>query len=136
MHLGRLTRKLVAWIACAAVLLGSMAPLTGQALAHAPGSPATPGQGLIEVCTVMGTMLVDAGDDSRSGESPQAPDDHAQQHCTCCSSHATTLGMPPASTAALFVPALRPGPPELFLKSPRPLFAWSTAQPRAPPFLS
>ena len=134
MHLSGLARKLIAWIACTAILLGSMAPLMTQALERPPGDAA--GQGWVEVCTAMGTMRIDAGDSGPNGPAHQMPADHAPQHCTYCSSHATTLGMPPASSAALLVPALRPGLPELFLKSPRPLFAWSTAQPRAPPFVS
>lgn len=134
MHLSGLARKLIAWIACSAILMGSMAPLMTQALERP--SQGAPGQGWVEVCTAMGTMLVDAGTDGPDGPGHRTPADHAQQHCTYCSSHATTLGMPPAPSAALFVPALRPGLPELFLKSPRPLFAWSTAQPRAPPFVS
>jgi hypothetical protein len=131
MHLSSLGRQLVAWIACAAILLGSMAPLATQALERT--SRGAPDQGWVEVCTAMGTMRVDTGDSAPDGPAHKAPADHAQQHCAFCSSHTTALGMPPAAPASMFVPALRPGLPELFLKSPRPLFAWSTAQPRAPP---
>jgi hypothetical protein len=132
MHFGRLARKLIAWIACAAILAGSMAPLLTQALERSPSGSS--GQGRIEVCTAMGTLMVDA--DGGPVHEDEVPADHAWQHCDCCASHTTALGMPPASSATVFVPSIRPGLPELFLKSPRTLFAWSTAQPRAPPFVS
>ena len=122
-------RTIVAWIACLALLLASLAPSIAQALQR--GGPGT----WTEVCTVLGSKLV-AVDGRTDDSAPAVPAKHLLQHCPFCSLHVTALGMPPAP---LSVPALAPlgfTVPELMLVAPRTLFAWATAQPRAPPQLS
>lgn len=122
-------RAVVAWIACFAVLLSLLAPTIAQALRRE--APA----GWMEVCTAMGPRLV-AADGTASGSTPELPAKHLLQHCAYCSLHVTVLGMPPSP---LSVPALSPlgdAVPELMLVAPRTLFAWATAQPRAPPQVS
>ncbi len=58
------------------------------------------------------------------------------EHCALCCLAAQPMGMPPASVPAVPVPeglafvALR------FLTAPHTLFAWASAQARAPPHLS
>ena len=57
-------------------------------------------------------------------------------HGPCGAQQARGMAPPPA-TAPLDVPALRADiGPALFLAAPRPLFAWTSAQPRAPPLAS
>lgn len=129
MRVSRFVQKLISWIACAAVLMGSLGPMLTHALERSPGN------GWVEVCTALGAKWVEAIDDNQ--QTPiKAPADHAQQHCPYCASHVTALGMPPATASALVLPRLAVGLPDLFLLGPRTLFAWSTAQPRAPPSLS
>lgn len=55
------------------------------------------------------------------------------EHCPLCALQAAPA-LPPAEPATLYLlPALAFPLPALFLRAPRPLFAWLTAQPRAPP---
>ncbi len=129
MVVARGRKAVVAWIACFAVLLASLAPTIAQALQRE--APAD----WMEVCTAMGPKLVSV-DGTASGSMPAAPAKHLLQHCAYCSLHVTVLGMPPTP---LSVPALTPlgdAVPELLLVAPRTLFAWATAQPRAPPQVS
>lgn len=129
MRFSRFARTLVSWIACAAILMGTLAPILTHAFERSPGS------GWVEVCTAMGAQWVDTA--YGTPQAPvKAPAEHAQQHCPYCSSHVPALGMPPATLPVLVLPLSRDGLPGLFLLAPRTLFAWSTAQPRAPPSLS
>lgn len=118
-----------AWIACIAILLSSLAPAIAHALQR-------DGQGAwAEVCTTSGSKVVSL-DSGLADEAPSLPAEHPLQHCPYCSLHAPALGMPPGSLA---VPTLVPqlsAVPEPMLAAPRTLFAWATAQPRAPPRLS
>ncbi|CAN5448036.1 DUF2946 domain-containing protein [soil metagenome] len=125
----RSRKAVVAWIACFAVLLATLSPTIALALQRE--APAD----WMEVCTAMGTKLV-AADGTVGDSTPALPGKHLLQHCAYCSLHVTALGMPPMP---LSVPALTPfgdAVPELLLVAPRTLFAWATAQPRAPPQVS
>ena len=130
MFVTRTQRTVVAWIACLAALLATLAPSIAQALQR--GEPGA----WIEVCTVLGSKLV-AVDGTTDDSAPKGPAKHPLQHCSYCSLHVTALGLPPAS---LSLPPLVPlglaAAPELMLQAPRTLFAWAIAQPRAPPALS
>jgi len=130
MRVSGFARKLITWIACAAILMGSVAPVLAHALQRSQGG------GLIEICTALGSQWVQVDPVGQAGSEPQTPIDHARKHCPLCSSHLTALGMPPAVGSPLLVPALRFGLPELFLSAARTPFAWATAQPRAPPRFS
>ncbi|MCR6479821.1 DUF2946 domain-containing protein [Variovorax sp. ZS18.2.2] len=130
MRVGHRLGKLISWIACVAVLMGSVAPVLSHAFQSSQGAQ------WIEVCTILGQQLVHVDDAAAEPSRTKQPGDHAQQHCPYCSSHAAQPGLAPASSPVLFVPTLRYGLPELFLAAPRTLFAWSTAQPRAPPRIS
>lgn len=66
MRPGVIARKVVFALACISLLLGSLAPLRGQAQSLA--------QGLIEVCTGYGTKWVDINQ-SASDDSSNAPPD-------------------------------------------------------------
>ncbi|MET0351555.1 MAG: DUF2946 domain-containing protein [Rhizobacter sp.] len=128
MRLGRSTRRLVSWIACLAILVGALAP----ALSHALQSP--DGSTWVEVCSALGARLVqvDAADDTSS----PAPAGPLLEHCPYCSLHASDLALPPAALPIPVFLTARAGPPERFFSSPRTLFAWAAAQPRAPPTVS
>ena len=89
-----------------------------------------------EICTALGAKRVAASDQAANKSAPSVPVEHLLQHCPYCTVHATVLGMPPAPLFVAPPHPLRFALPELFLASPRTLFAWSSAQPRAPPRLS
>jgi len=128
----RSTRRLVAWIAGFAVLFGAAAPTLARALA------AWQQDGKIawtEVCTSTGWVRIEVPasnppDDSRKGNPASGLD------CPYCLRHAGSFTLP--GTLRLAVPAVEPFHPlpELAYHSPRLLFAWAAAQPRAPPLAS
>lgn len=131
MRVGQRFRKLISWIACLALLMGSVAPVLSHAF-----QPSQGGADWVEVCTALGQQLVHVDGAAAEPSKGKQTDDHARAHCAYCSSHAVQLGLPPATSPVLFVPTLHYGLPELFLAAPRAVFAWSTAQPRAPPRIS
>ncbi|MFC5474738.1 DUF2946 domain-containing protein [Paraherbaspirillum soli] len=129
--MNRSTRRFASWIACFAILLASLAPSISHAIAAAQG-----GTPWIEICTTGGNKFVPAAD----GQDPSSPTpaEHGihLEHCPFCFTHGGSLGLPPAD--ALTVPAVSGTSllPSLFYQSSHPLFAWSAAQPRAPPAVS
>jgi hypothetical protein len=126
------TRRFAAWIACFAILLAALAPSISQAVANAKQES---GSGWAEICSVAGIRFVqvdeDGAADGKSGGKAMQ-----MEHCAFCSTHAGSVGLPPASPVlplrlssgtAIF--------PVLYYQSPSPLFIWSAAQSRAPPTL-
>jgi hypothetical protein len=126
------TRRFAAWIACFAILLAALAPSISQAVANAKQES---GSGWAEICSVAGIRFVqvDAGavDEKSAGKAMQ------MEHCAFCSTHAGSVGLPPASPVLpLLVASGTAIFPALYYQSPAPLFIWSTAQSRAPPALN
>jgi hypothetical protein len=125
------TRRFAAWVALLAVLFGAAAPTFARAMAAWQGDNAA----WTEICTSAGMVriAVPAGDAPEgSGNGGIAVDGD----CPYCLMQACSPALPGAARLAL--PAAEPFRPlpELAYRSPRPLFAWATAQPRAPPFAS
>lgn len=99
-----------------AMLALAFAPTVSRAVAQLRGSPT-----FADLC----------GADSRqAGTAPQL------DHCPLCVLAAHAAGLPPSVSVAQPLTGLRHEVPALFLQSARPLFAWHTAQPRAPPLLA
>jgi hypothetical protein len=89
----------------------------------------------MEVCTALGMamMPVALSDTSR----PDAGQLHkGMNHCGYCVAHAASHGLPPPMTSTFAPIGGRDVYPPLYFHSPRPLFPWSLAQPRAPPRLA
>jgi len=111
-----------------AMLAFALMPTLSRAMAFADGSG-----NWAEVCTPQGMKLVSMADRGASEGAP-AQATVELEHCAFCA--VTGDGAAPLSAAVL--PALLPltsaEPPRLFLHAPRTLFAWRSAQPRAPPF--
>ena len=107
----------------------ALVPTLSHALSFARGVP----NALSEVCTPQGARLVALND--QAPPTPDAAFSHLD-HCPLCSLHGAALGMPPAAPRHIEPVALAHAVPPLFLAAPRPLFAWSAAQPRAPPAIS
>jgi hypothetical protein len=121
----RLLRIALTWLASLAILMPVLAPTVSHAMQD--DGPLR----WAEICSASGSkqLLLD-GSDTR----PQDPTpSHVLEHCPYCSLHSSALGMPPAATMLPLLVALGEPVPELFLRAPRPLFAWASAQPRAPP---
>lgn len=108
----------------------ALLPTISHALASVRGQTR-----LSDICTTQVAGLVafsaavsDVGDPG----SPTSPSLHLE-HCSFCGAHHGAVGMPPV---LVFAPVPGPTgahPPELFLRAPRTLHAWRSAQPRAPP---
>ncbi|MGF6118815.1 hypothetical protein ABIE30_003528 [Janthinobacterium lividum] len=126
------TRRFAAWIACFAILLAALAPSISQAVANAKQES---GSGWAEICSLAGIRFVQvdndgAADEKSGGKAMQ------MEHCAFCSTHAGSVGLPPASPVLpLLVASGTAIFPALYYQSPSPLFIWSTAQSRAPPAL-
>lgn len=116
----------LSWVAFFAIFGLVFAPTISHAVALA-----TTGGAWTDICSA-DTPAAGAAD--AGGSHLPVTGDHFQ-HCPLCGLGASPL-LPP-TLATLAVPSgLRAGPPPLFGQSPRPLFSWATAQPRAPPLLA
>lgn len=125
MLLPRAFRKHLAALSWVAVFALTLLPSLARVV------NATTQSGWVEVCSVQGMRWV-APDGKLSERGPGGQSALHGEQCPLCggagavalaSTAATAL--PPAFEAGFIAP--------LFLYAPRPLFAWSSAQPRAPP---
>lgn len=117
---------MVVWIASLAILLTALVPLLSHAFVRDDAN-------WVEICSATGARFIYVHADDKTPSAPKSPADHAFKHCAYCASHVTVLGLPPTlpsvSTPLLPVHDV----PALFLQAARPLHAWTSAQPRAPP---
>ncbi|MGK5073895.1 DUF2946 domain-containing protein [Janthinobacterium sp. ZB1P44] len=126
------TRRFAAWIACFAILLAALAPSISQAVANAKQES---GSGWAEICSVAGIRFVQVDDDG-AADGKSGGKAMQMEHCAFCSTHAGSVGLPPASPVLpLLVASGTAIFPALYYRSPAPLFIWSAAQSRAPPNL-
>ena len=119
--MNRARRRYTTWIAVMAILWMAFAPVLSQAFA------ASSAQDWADICRTQA-----AG----SGSQPTSPDTgaaHALEHCPYCFTHHVSLGLPPANGATVQALVLSDVMPRAFLAAPRRLYAWVSAQPRAPP---
>lgn len=132
-----------AWVAVLAILVLALAPTVSRALAarqalhDAAGAPPAWAQICLHGAVVMATQVADPLGAGPGGPGPEAPPAQAAaslDHCGLCALGADLAAPPMPVTLAGAGPLAATVPP-LFLRAPRPLFAWSAAQPRAPPFL-
>lgn len=108
------------WIAILALLFSAIAPAVSHAMSAASGVPG------LEMCTIDGVKPPPA-------KSLSDAILHAFEHCPYCAAHATPPALPPPSAWHFPLQRAQPIFPALYYYSPSPLFAWSTANPRAPP---
>lgn len=125
--MNKVTRGVAAWIACIAMLFAALAPSVSHALSASRGETWT------EICSVGGMKLVKVIDGAAVTADPAEQHSAHLKHCPFCAVHADSSALPPG--AAVVIPLLETADlvPFLFLRSPQPLTAWTTAQPRAPP---
>ena len=111
----------------------ALLPTVSHALAAA-GGPAP----WNEICTSQGmSSMAVAGDADEAGKLPASdPSLNKFEHCAFCGAGAGHMAPPVAARVELNAPELSNALPALFLQAPYPLFAWWSAQPRAPPQLS
>lgn len=132
----RFRQRFSAWIAIVAMMVSALAPTISRAM-----GPAEDGRHYIEVCSAAGTNRIalsaeeavfysDQAIPAGAGEGGDAP---MLDHCPYCSASFNPALLPPADTLQVFAIIGSQPAPKLFFASPRPLFAWSPAHPRAPP---
>ena len=130
--LNRLRHQLrrLSWVAFVALFGLALAPTISHALAHSQGQSA-----FTEICTPQGMkrLLLDDRGAPVSDAEPATAISHLD-HCPLCGLGAQAPALPPAQPLPLLDDhGLSQALPSLFLQAPRPLFAWASAQPRAPP---
>lgn len=109
------------WVMLVTLVMAALLPTLSRATAQAMGDMAP----WSVVCAAPAAMV-----------DTTAPVDAAgsmQAHCTLCLLQAAAMGMPPNLRPLAAPAALGHAVPRLFLRAPRPLHAWSSAQARAPP---
>ncbi|QDF97015.1 hypothetical protein CJ010_10990 [Azoarcus sp. DD4] len=144
-------RRLTAWIASYAILLGALAPAVTQTLAWLERGSADKATSL-EV-SAAADILTSVGAEEDGHEACESHEGHAGHqdqgleghegggheaagsgHCPFCGTHAGSFGLPPTERPAAAQPAgTHAFRPHLYDHAPRPLFAWAAAHPRAPP---
>ncbi|HBO0525156.1 MULTISPECIES: DUF2946 domain-containing protein [Pseudomonadota] len=117
--------RIVAWIACLAILLGSLAPALGL-----PGHAAHHGS-WYELCHDGGLAMVFMADGDCS-QSPESHGDHASHHCPLCCGHSAGWALLPASPEIPAAPQQSPCFASLSFVAYTP-HVWLGAQPRGPP---
>ena len=125
-------RRIIAWLACLAILLNALAPAISHAMAAANGKSAPWAQ----ICTTSGTKFIAL---DLALKSDQKQDENAamnMDHCAYCVTHAGSFGMTASNEFVVYAPNLSYDLPQLFYHAPRPLFVWAAANPRAPPVVS
>jgi hypothetical protein len=120
-------RTLAHWATLVALVLSVLAPSVSHAVAAARGELAP------------WSVVCSAADSLRAGwPAPTQGDLPADltrglDHCPYCSLQHSHPGAPAPEPVAPLLRLTQAAPPALVLRAPRPLFAWSAAQPRAPP---
>ena len=123
-------KRFGAWMAILAMLAASLAPTVSHALSAQRGAPS----GWTDICTVAGAKtLKSVGLGQPQNSAPGEGGVAANLDCAYCLLHSGNLAPPPSPAVAVPAMSAAVHMPALFYRSPRPLFAWATAHPRAPP---
>jgi hypothetical protein len=156
--MSRYRRRIATWMACFAVLLASLAPAVSHGInafrlantnihEHCGENGETANQTLemgsghtqglyMQVSEHADHLLQNAMPDDTSHAGHGSEGDWHFEHCPFCFTHAGSFGLAPViffTNQMDMTVALRPA---LFYRSHQPLFAWISAQPRAPPAIS
>ena len=133
----RFSHRFHAWIAIFAMALSALVPAVSRAM-----GPDDNGRYLVQVCSAAGMEWVELSADevASQGHAGAVNTDSgsdrsslALEDCPYCSAQFGNVLSPFADLSPSFAVAGAAPVPTLFLVAPRPLFAWSSAHPRAPP---
>ena len=117
------------WIALFAILWASLAPSMAHGDSHAGHSMRVN----MDYCTgasASSTSIEMPQDRAHDEQTPSHEDSH---HCPLCRNPQANVGILPTPVIVLPAAAGRMTYPALFYRASHPLYAWSAAQPRAPP---
>jgi len=120
-----------------AILLNAIAPTLSHAFSADQNEQTT----WMQVCTVAGIKLIPLSINNAPAESSSqpAPDSSmlmSMEHCAYCFNQASSWALMPTAEFSIEPLNLSYHLPPLFYQSPRPLFAWASSNPRAPPVLA
>lgn len=118
------------WIACVAIFLNALLP----SLDYAVSKSISPQQ-VVEICSAVGTKFLPAAQVLLSDSSPDTKH-HQFKQCSFCATHAGTFALPVDLAVQWVMPVGHTLIPFLFYRSPKLLFSWLHAHPRAPPAIS
>lgn len=117
------------WIACLAIFLNALLP----SLDYAVSKMISP-QEMVEICSAAGTKFLPAEQVLLSKSSPDTTH-HQFKQCSFCATHAGTFALPVDLSVRWMVSVGHALLPFLFYHSPKLLFSWLHAHPRAPPVI-
>lgn len=121
-------RQRFAQALAALLLLAALAPAVGRAVMVV--------QGNLAPWSVLCSSPVAAAGQAGSGKAAGQGLGEMADHCQFCVPRADLQAPPPALPQAVVATGLSHAVPQLFLAAPQPLFAWASAQARAPPVLA
>jgi Protein of unknown function (DUF2946) len=112
------------------VLLAALAPTISHALAAASDAKMS----WMQICDGYSVKWVKVDSNGK----PIVPSQAASHfdHCPFCLNHAGVIGILPGTKSLFKLAIVHEIFPKLYYHSHRPLFAWASAQPRAPPYQS
>jgi hypothetical protein len=124
MPYARAHRRLTAWLAMLAMVLGALAPTVAQAVVASSDR-----DGWVQVCSVSGMMWVQIDADPAEGDSPMTA---GSMDCPWCSVHGGAAGLPPVSgNAGPLQQQAEPLP--VYFRSVTLRGTWASGLARAPP---
>ena len=128
----RLHRRLSAWLAMLALVLGALAPTVTQAMVSGGER-----DGWLQICSVSGMVWVKADAATPDDQAPasNAPQGNTSQPCAWCTLHGGMAGLPAADQLST-LPAQPTELPPAFFFAPPAATVWLPAQSRAPPLAS
>ena len=127
MSLPRARRTLTSWIALLAILVVTLAPAVTGALS------ASRTQLWGAICSATTSVAARSATSTRD-DAPAGP--HAFEHCPYCALHADLAPPPDPRRADAGVALAFRAQPAAFEHAPRANAVWTSAQPRAPPFVA
>ena len=158
MGMSHYRRRIAAWMACFAIVLASLAPAVSHGINALRLADANTHEHCAEIEEAASHHLATGSAETQDLHMQASEDvDHSFEtampngtshtghgsasdwhfeHCPFCFTHAGSFGLAPViffTNQMGTSEALRPA---LFYRSPQPLFAWKSAQPRAPPAIS
>ncbi len=113
-------------MAVLAMLVVALGPLLTLARGGVPTPTWT------EVCTAQGARWVAADGEAATPDLPGGMT-HPLQHCPWCSLQFQALALPPVPSLLQVAEPFTQALPQAYLRAPRTLHAWASAQARAPP---
>lgn len=117
----------LAWIVSLTILLGALLPSLSQAMVSQQTG------GFAEICSATGATVVLLNGEITDGGHDKSSTDSSSMNCPFCAIHHGAPSLPPSELVWVLPTTLRFEAPQLFLQSPRPLFAWAPTLARGPP---